>query len=216
MKVHVINAAAVTPQPWRNGGGMTRELWVWPAEAAAPDWRVRITLAEVAKDGPFSAFPGVLRRFAVVGGCGLSLRWAADGPWQDLEPGHAPIAFDGALAPDCRLLERVEPEEKKSTDLNLMTRHLASSMLAIQPGQAQRMAHAQRGFFTAQAGRWWRDGRPEETVTPHSLVWQGSGLNALPPETWHFEPLDNPAPDQPLGWWLGVDGDAPHLERSSR
>ena len=205
MKVHVIHAASVAPQPWRNGGGMTRELWVWPPGSSAQDWRVRITLAEVAQDGPFSAFPGVLRRFAVVDGCGLSLQWAADGPWQDLEPGHAPVAFDGGLAPDCRLLESGEHHQRKSTDLNLMTRHLSSSMQAIQLGQAKRMAGPQRGFFAAQAGRWWHDGQPAETIAAHTLVWQCEGLTAMAPDTWHFEPLDTYVPDQPLGWWLGVD-----------
>ena len=48
----------VNPQPWRNGGGMTRELLAWPE---AERWRARVSVADIAEDGPFSPFPGVDR-----------------------------------------------------------------------------------------------------------------------------------------------------------
>ncbi|MFG5407966.1 HutD family protein [Piscinibacter sakaiensis] len=39
-------------QPWRNGGGHTRELWTWPADGP---WQARLSVADIAADGPFSA-----------------------------------------------------------------------------------------------------------------------------------------------------------------
>ena len=46
--------------PWKNGGGITTEIWVSPEGsglAGVPfDWRVSI--ADVATDGPFSKFAG--------------------------------------------------------------------------------------------------------------------------------------------------------------
>ena len=59
------------PQPWRNGGGVTRELLAWPDGG---DWRVRVSVADIDADGPFSAFPGVERWFAVLEGAGVALR----------------------------------------------------------------------------------------------------------------------------------------------
>jgi environmental stress-induced protein Ves len=41
--------------PWKNGGGVTRELLAWPGGG---DWQVRISVAEIEADGPFSSFPG--------------------------------------------------------------------------------------------------------------------------------------------------------------
>ncbi|MDP3170391.1 MAG: HutD family protein, partial [Polaromonas sp.] len=41
----------VAPTPWRNGGGVTRELIAWPTPQ---DWDWRISVAEIEKDGPFS------------------------------------------------------------------------------------------------------------------------------------------------------------------
>ena len=58
------------PQPWRNGGGTTRELLVRPA---GHTWQVRVSVADVVADGPFSAFPGVSRWFAVIDGEGVAL-----------------------------------------------------------------------------------------------------------------------------------------------
>src|SRR5580704_13922635 len=41
----LIQADAVEAQPWRNGGGLTRELLRRPA--GATDWQLRISLADV-------------------------------------------------------------------------------------------------------------------------------------------------------------------------
>ena len=55
---------------WRNGGGRTRELLAWPH---ASEWLVRVSVAEIEADGPFSAFAGIDRCFAVLSGAGLVL-----------------------------------------------------------------------------------------------------------------------------------------------
>ncbi|MBH9552001.1 HutD/Ves family protein [Inhella gelatinilytica] len=106
-------------QAWRNGGGATREVLAWPA---GPDWRVRLSVADIDRDGPFSPFPGVQRHFAVLSGGGVALRWA-DGPWRPQQVGQAPCVFDGAEGPDCRLLAG------PTRDLNLMLRGVAGCLL---------------------------------------------------------------------------------------
>lgn len=97
--------------PWRNGGGVTRELLAWPL---AVDWRVRLSVAEVARDGPFSRFDGVRRWFAVLSGAGVQL--VLDGELHRLTPDSEAISFDGAAAVDCTLLGG------PTLDFNLMTR----------------------------------------------------------------------------------------------
>lgn len=67
----MVGLDAVASTPWRNGGGATRELLAWPDPR---DWAIRLSVAEVERDGPFSQFPGVRRWFAVLSGGGVRLR----------------------------------------------------------------------------------------------------------------------------------------------
>ncbi|RYF38473.1 MAG: HutD family protein, partial [Comamonadaceae bacterium] len=78
------------------------------------DWRVRLSVAEVAQDGPFSSFPGVQRWFAVLDGAGVQLR--LDGAVHGLDGASAPFEFDGGAAVDCALTGG------PTQDFNLMVR----------------------------------------------------------------------------------------------
>ena len=60
--------------PWQNGGGITREIARFPAQSA--DWDWRISIAEVAEDGPFSRFPGCERALLLLSGHGMRLRFS--------------------------------------------------------------------------------------------------------------------------------------------
>jgi hypothetical protein len=75
-------------------------------------------------------------------------------------------------------------------------------MERIQDGQPRRMSGGQRGFFAAQAGRWWCAGSASQLVSAHTLVWKDDVLDGTTTETWYFEPLVDNMPHQPLGWWL--------------
>ena len=66
----VVALMSAAPQPWRNGGGVTRELLAGRTE----DWSVRLSVADIERDGPFSAFAGVDRWFAVLSGAGVVAR----------------------------------------------------------------------------------------------------------------------------------------------
>jgi uncharacterized protein len=98
MSFNVVRCDEVVPQPWKNGGGVTRELLTWPTRE---DWLVRISVADIEKDGPFSAFPGIKRTITVLTGEGIWL----DEPFNiDLRPKDPPFTFSGDLAPECKLL----------------------------------------------------------------------------------------------------------------
>ena len=177
-----VDSAPATP--WRNGGGVTRELLAWPDPA---DWSLRISVADIAADGPFSAFPGVRRWFTLLSGEGVAL----DFPDQSLtlRPGDPPLAFDGATAPGCHLTGGTV------RDLNLMLRGGAGGMAAVSPGAAwSAPAGAQAGLFARVPGRWRNDDQ-QHSLPALSLLW----FDTHPPGDWHFEP-DVPAPA--VGWWL--------------
>jgi hypothetical protein len=183
VKPTIIHLDDVPPQPWRNGGGQTRELLTWPGGG---DWQLRISLADIEQDGPFSAFPGVIRWFTVVQGSGVVLRFGDR--TETLGAGSAPLRFDGAAAPDCSLIDG------PTRDLNLMLRGGDGVMRPVTPGQPF-AGFAQRGLFTAVPGLL----RSDDTVTPlpaNTLIWQSDAGGVLT-----FEP-DRPAAG-PAGSWLG-------------
>ena len=70
MTWQVVRLEDVFATPWRNGGGVTRELAAWPQAA---DWTWRMSVAEVGQSGAFSIFDGVDRWFAVLAGSGVQL-----------------------------------------------------------------------------------------------------------------------------------------------
>jgi environmental stress-induced protein Ves len=90
MTPRLIVLAATPPQPWRNGGGVTRELLAWPAGG---QWQVRVSVAEIETDGPFSPFPGIERWFAVLEGGGVLLTIA--GAEHRCRAGDPPLSFSG-------------------------------------------------------------------------------------------------------------------------
>jgi environmental stress-induced protein Ves len=123
--------------PWKNGGGVTREVAAFPAggDLTSFDWRVSI--AEVRAAGPFSRFAGVDRRMAVLEGR-LALSVDAQ-PQAMLAPDSPPVFFPGD-AP-----AYAEPIDGPVVDLNVMTRRgcFESTMRrytlseALEPGPEQ-------------------------------------------------------------------------------
>lgn len=95
--MQIIRPGAFVRQPWKNGGGVTHE--VARAGKSAPFWR--LSIAEVATEGPFSAFPGMMRILTVIEGAGMALDtplgWLTALPLQ-------PVQFSGDLPVHGRLL----------------------------------------------------------------------------------------------------------------
>jgi hypothetical protein len=116
MNWHEVRLDDVFPTPWRNGGGSTRELLAWPHKE---DWHVRVSIAQIAKDGPFSSYPGVTRWFAVLSGEGVRLNA------RRFDAKSEPLRFDGAEAVDCELIGG--PTE----DFNLMLQGREGSLRRV-------------------------------------------------------------------------------------
>jgi len=188
MTLRCVPAARISAQAWRNGGGRTRELLAWPSAA---DWRVRVSLADIDGDGPFSAFDDTERWFAVVEGGGVALAFAREAE-RRLQVGDAPLRFDGAAAPGCRLLDG------PTRDLNLMLRAGRGSMRPVDPAAPWQEDFAMRGLFVRVAGRWTGDDASTQ-LAPCTLLWDDAVERPASP--WRFEP--DAADGSPVGWWLG-------------
>ncbi|HEU5007810.1 MAG TPA: HutD family protein [Jatrophihabitantaceae bacterium] len=119
MSRRIVRWHSLQPEPWRNGGGQTRQV------AVGAGWRVSI--ADIASDGPFSAFEGVDRVIMLI-----------DGPAPQLHVGDrdvqlerfVPFAFDGGAPTAARRESSATP----SRDLNLMTeRATCTGEISVQP-----------------------------------------------------------------------------------
>lgn len=111
MTWNIVRLADIPATPWRNGGGVTRELAMWPD---AGDWAWRMSVADVDQSGPFSKFEGIERWFAVLEGAGVQLDVA--GVPHRVTASDAPLFFDGGAATGCELIDG------KTRDFNLMVR----------------------------------------------------------------------------------------------
>jgi len=185
MMSRVVRCIDVPSQRWRNGGGTTRELLAWPPGG---DWQVRVSVAEIEADGPFSAYPGVERWFTVLQGAGVEL--SIDGATQRLQRGDAPVQFAGAATVGCRLLDG------PTRDLNLMLRRAGGRLQAAADGQAWLPAAAKCGLFTAVAGVC-QAGTQQHELPAYALLW----FDSAPPSL-VFTAGQRPA--ALIGWWLAA------------
>lgn len=161
MSWSVVSAAEVAPQRWKNGGGLTRELLAWPHPA---DWALRVSVADIEASGPFSAFDGVQRWFAVLQGDGVRLYD------YELRVGDELLSFDGALGPDCELIGGT------TRDFNLMHRR-GKGQLRVRPADQALLPQASDGgraawlgLFTASGGLL-EHGARAMPLAPLSLAW---------------------------------------------
>lgn len=99
--MRVWRAADRAARPWKNDGGITREVVAFPADAGLDAFEWRISMADVSRDGPFSLFAGVDRLLTVVEGAGLLLEFA--GQAKRLYVG-SPLAFPGEAEVTARLI----------------------------------------------------------------------------------------------------------------
>lgn len=219
---------------------MTHELLAWAPERTAgdhqagntqqTDWAVRVSVADITQDGPFSAFPGIDRCFTVLQGAGVVL--TLRGADLHLTPDSEPLAFEGADAPGCRLISGA------TRDLNLMVRQSTGRawMQRAVPGQPWSPIAMQSGNDTAvpapspqgtnpqhPRGRWaWRglythgpaclDTPGGSIVLPEAaLLWSGAGADGEAEEamtaSWCLI-------EGSQAWWLGLhssglEGDRP-------
>jgi hypothetical protein len=131
--------------PWKNGGGSTAEIAIWPQDAvfeeAAFLWR--LSLAEVIRDGPFSRLPGYDRHIMVVAGDGMRLVCAGHEDIM-LAADSGPQRFSGDWEVNGML------KGGPVRDFNLMVRRAAAaSSMRVQEVSGRTRLDAGDGFLAA-------------------------------------------------------------------
>lgn len=125
----LIRGADLVAAPWKNGGGVTREVAAFPEGAGLDAFVWRVSIADVAQAGPFSRFAGIDRTLVLLSGAGMLLdEAAADGaqgvPSMKTHALTQPLdmaRFTGEAPIDARLVNGA------TRDFNLMVRRGAAT-----------------------------------------------------------------------------------------
>lgn len=105
--------------PWKNGGGSTTELAIFPQEASLDDFVWRLSMANVNTSGPFSHFAQIDRSLAILSGEGLILHNDSEQSADNsvtLTQQSMPYRFSGEMPINAEIIGT------QVLDLNLMTR----------------------------------------------------------------------------------------------
>ncbi|WP_322050404.1 HutD/Ves family protein [Paraburkholderia bannensis] len=113
-RLTLLRGANLVASPWKNGGGVTREIALGGSPAAFA-WRVSV--ADVAQAGPFSRFEGVARTLVLLDGAGMVLDETGDHARTHTLMKPLDVArFDGEAPISARLIDGA------TRDFNLMVR----------------------------------------------------------------------------------------------
>lgn len=114
MAARVIHNEDLVRVPWKNGGGTTAEIAAFPDGSSFENFGWRISMADVASDGPFSVFPGIDRTLILVEGDAIDLD--VEGIVYPLDRTSPKLSFSGDDITRGRL------PSGPIRDLNVMTR----------------------------------------------------------------------------------------------
>lgn len=114
MLATLLKAETHRQMPWKNGGGVTVEIAIYPEDASVDDFDWRVSTASVAQDGAFSKFENVDRTLSVLSGDALVLE--VEDKVVQLSQQSQPFSFAADATTYARLTGGA------ITDLNVMTR----------------------------------------------------------------------------------------------
>ena len=162
--MHVIRPSDYRVMPWKNGGGVTTEIFASPPSGDF-DWRVSI--ATVNADGPFSSFAGYERHIMTLAGAGMKLD--VEGRVRFVLEPFKPFSFSGDVQVSGSLLGG------PVLDFNLMVRrHYGRGALSAQDcnaghrlgsGPSLHLVHVLKGECEIEG----------ERVRPNDSFWLAAG-----------------------------------------
>ncbi|GAA1876293.1 hypothetical protein GCM10009715_23720 [Paeniglutamicibacter psychrophenolicus] len=175
----VIAYSGLRPVPWRNGGGVTRQIAAGrldssgnPEESTGDDWSWRLSIADVRESGDFSVFTGMARILTVIEGAGMVL--CTDGIERRLER-YAPYGFDGAATTSATL------PGGPIRDFNLITRngsvHGRVGLVELVPGHPLPLTGGSLGVLLAGTATLLADGHRRHELERYDTV-VGGGESA--------------------------------------
>src|SRR5262249_20763179 len=119
-RMALVRASELTAVPWKNGGGVTREVAAHPPQAGFDVFDWRVSVADVAQSGPFSRFAGIDRTLVLLEGAGMRLVEESGATHVLAEP-LAVARFAGEVGIDASLVRG------PTRDFNLMLRRARAS-----------------------------------------------------------------------------------------
>jgi hypothetical protein len=140
--MQIFRAADRIATPWKNGGGITREVAIFPPDSGFDNFDWRISIAEVREAGPFSMFPGIDRTMMILQGR-LALTFADREV--NLDTTSQPFAFPGDVA--CS----GAPIDGAVMDLNVMTRRGRCTATVARVSGEMELSVARHGLLLAAA-----------------------------------------------------------------
>jgi environmental stress-induced protein Ves len=164
--VHRFDTETLTAGRWRNGGGTTREIASQGAGAGGQGFGWRASVADIDRDGPFSAFAGVERTLTLLAGDGVRL--VCPGVFDRLlTRAGEPFVFSGDHAPAaelpggaCRVLNIMVRRGRRRSRIEQVSRPLAApvghaGVLYVLRGRWR--AGVDGPVLASGQGVWWTD-----------------------------------------------------------
>src|SRR5689334_13849403 len=88
--------------PWENGRGVTSDIFLFPEGATRQSFDIRVSVAPITADAPFSLFTGIDRQITLFKGTGLDLDFSSRS--LKVRP-LSPVSFDNGEPLFARLVE---------------------------------------------------------------------------------------------------------------
>ena len=155
--------------PWENGRGTTSDIVLIPDGSSRKNFDIRVSVAPITNDGPFSLFSGVDRHITLIKGAGLDLEFSSRS--LQVRP-LSPVHFDNGEPLFARLVDG--PVEV----FNLLTRrgHWTARVEILRQETEVIIDQDQIGIVFAAANSWIADVGGET----HALPDGGTGIIAQP------------------------------------
>jgi uncharacterized protein len=132
----IIRVTDYITRPWKNGGGTTREVVLFPAGATYDSFGWTVSAARVANEGPFSIFPNADRTMAILSGTSLALHGLGPTPAL-LTTASEPFTFPGDVPVTATLggepIENMNMMVRRDQYGHRMRRVTASDALSVTP-----------------------------------------------------------------------------------
>jgi uncharacterized protein len=153
-----------SPTPWKNGGGSTVQLAIFPLTSSLSEgnYTWRVSLATAQRSGPFSEFPGYDRALAVLSERPLVLNHHRGDSAAEREgkPDHRveqilrpliPYQFSGDEKTDCKILG------EEARDINAMVKRdqgsLEMHVLELPPNAKKKVVATDYSVFFCVKGK---------------------------------------------------------------
>lgn len=155
--------------PWENGRGVTSDVFLFPEGATRQSFDIRVSVAPITADAPFSLFTGIDRQITLFKGAGLDLDFSSR--TLQVRP-LAPVSFDNGEPLFARLVEG--PVEV----FNVLTRRgrWTARVEIVRKNAKVQIGRDEIGVIFVAEGEWIAEG----AGGTHALQNGGTGIIAQP------------------------------------